>query len=62
MTINATLSYEDETFDNGMYERGVDVKVPGNTDPRAVLRILFDGFEDRLRAVGIQVTDSTQFT
>jgi hypothetical protein len=62
MTINATLSYEDETFDDGTYDRGADVKVPGDTDPRQVLRILFDGFEERLRAAGIQVTDSTQFT
>jgi hypothetical protein len=62
MTINATLTYEDEAFDDKIYERGADVKVPGDTDPRAVLRILFDGFEDRLRTAGIQVTDSTQFT
>jgi hypothetical protein len=62
MTINATLTLEDEAFDDGTYERGADVKVPGDTDPRAVLRILFAGFEDQLRAAGIQVTASTQFT
>jgi hypothetical protein len=45
-----------------MYGRGVDVRVPGDTDARQVLRILFDGFEEQLRAAGIQVADSTQFT
>jgi hypothetical protein len=62
MTIDTTLSYEDEAFYDGTYERGADVKVPDDTDPRQVLRILFDGFEERLRAAGIQVADSTQFT
>lgn len=47
---------DDEMDADFLAERGLDLVVPEDTNFGEVLRLLFEGFEDRLKAAGINAT------
>lgn len=65
LTIDATIVAEDDDDGNFYASRGTDIEIDESKheiQPRELLRILFDGFGERLKKAGVEVTDETQFT
>ncbi len=60
LTINAAMMDAVEFEELASY--GTDIKVQTAMSDGQILRILFEGFEDRLKAQGVKVKDTINFS